>query len=71
LLEGRPVHVCEVDQACFNAAEARVHDLQYRRGANNLISRLTAAESASLRSTIPPESDAVDTLDEEINYAEG
>jgi hypothetical protein len=65
LLEGHPVYACEIDSACFAAAEARIHQLQYRRGAAGLIPRLMAENVALLRDNIPPKSDAPDLVDTE------
>jgi predicted RNA methylase len=65
LLEGHPVYACELDRRCFDLAEARIHQLQYRRGAAGLIPRLSREQVLVLRGSIPPRDQAPDVPDVE------
>jgi DNA methylase len=60
--EGRPVYACEKDKHCFEIGKTRVHNFQYRRAAAGLLRPLSNAQVALLRTSIPPRSDAPDTV---------
>ena len=60
--EGRPVYACEKDMDCFEIGKTRVHNFQYRRAAAGLLRPVSNAQVALLRTSIPPRSDAPDTV---------
>jgi hypothetical protein len=60
--ECRPVYACEKDKHCFEIGKTRVHNFQYRRAAAGLLRSLSNAQVALLRTSIPPRSDAPDTV---------
>jgi DNA modification methylase len=60
--EGRPVYACEKYKHCFKIGKTRVHNFQYRRAAAGLLRTLSNVQVARLRTSIPPRSDAPDTV---------
>jgi DNA modification methylase len=60
--ESRPVYACESDKHCLEIGKTRVHNFQYRRVAAGLIRPLSNAQVALQRTSIPPRSDAPDTV---------
>jgi hypothetical protein len=65
-----PVYACEPDEACFEAATARIHALQYRRVANGLLRDIDTAHTVALQTVIHLCRYAVGILDGESDQVE-